>query len=43
MPVHERIARAKTVANDNYQNEFKAIKAEIAAQLDKLIAGVEND
>ena len=43
LPVHERIARAKTVANDNYQNEFKAIKAEIAAQLDKLIAGVEND
>ncbi len=43
LPVHERIARAKTVANDNYQNEFKAIKAEIAAQLDKLVAGVEND
>ena len=43
LPVHERIARAKTVENDNYQNEFKAIKAEIAAQLDKLIAGVEND
>ena len=43
LPVHERIARAKTVANDNYQNEFKAIKADIAAQLDKLIAGVEND
>ena len=43
LPVHERIARAKTVANDNYQNEFKAIKAEIAAQLDQLIAGVEND
>ena len=43
LPVHERIARAKTVENDNYQDEFKAIKAEIAAQLDKLIAGVEND
>jgi hypothetical protein len=41
LPVHERIARAKTVANDNYQNEFKAIKAEIAAQMDKLIAGVD--
>ena len=41
LPVHERIARAKTVANDNYQNEFKAIKADIAAQMDKLIAGVE--
>ncbi len=43
LPVHERIARAKTVANNNYQNEFKAIKAEIAAQLDKLVASVEND
>ena len=43
LPVHERIARAKTVANDNYQNEFKAIKADITAQLDKLVAGVEND
>ncbi len=43
LPVHERIARAKTVENDNYQNEFKAIKAEIAAQLDKLVAGIEND
>ena len=41
LPVHERIARAKTVENDNYQNEFKAIKAEIAAQMDKLIAGVD--
>ena len=41
LPVHERIARAKTVENDNYQNEFKAIKADIAAQLDKLIAGVD--
>ena len=41
LPVHERIARAKTVANDNYQNEFKAIKADIAAQLDKLVAGVD--
>ncbi len=41
LPVHERIARAKTVENDNYQNEFKAIKADIAAQMDKLIAGVE--
>ena len=41
LPVHERIARAKTVPNDNYQNEFKAIKAEIAAQMDKLIAGVD--
>ena len=41
LPVHERIARAKTVENDNYQNEFKAIKAEIAAQMDKLVAGVE--
>ena len=41
LPVHERIARAKTVENDNYQNEFKAIKSEIAAQMDKLIAGVE--
>ena len=41
LPVHERIARAKTVENDNYQNEFKAIKAEIAAQIDKLIAGVD--
>ena len=41
LPVHERIARAKTVVNDNYQNEFKAIKAEIAAQMDKLIAGVD--
>ncbi len=40
LPVHERIARAKTVENDNYQNEFKAIKADIAAQMDKLIAGV---
>ena len=40
LPVHERIARAKTVDNNNYQNEFKAIKAEIAAQLDQLIAGV---
>ena len=40
LPVHERIARAKTVENDNYQNEFKAIKAEIAAQMDKLVAGV---
>ncbi len=39
LPVHERIARAKTVENDNYQNEFKAIKADIAAQLDQLIAG----
>ena len=39
LPVHERIARAKTVDNNNYQNEFKAIKAEIAAQMDKLIAG----
>ncbi|MBQ3014671.1 MAG: V-type ATP synthase subunit A [Clostridia bacterium] len=41
LPVHERIARAKTVENDNYQNEFKAIKADIAAQMDKLIAGVD--
>ena len=41
LPVHERIARAKTVPNDNYQNEFKAIKADIAAQIDKLIAGVD--
>ncbi len=41
LSVHERIARAKTVENDNYQDEFKAIKAEIAAQMDKLIAGVE--
>ena len=41
LPVHERIARAKTVANDDYQNEFKAIKADIAAQMDKLIAGVD--
>ena len=41
LPVHERIARAKTVENDNYQNEFKAIKAEIAAQMDQLIAGVD--
>ena len=41
LPVHERIARAKTVANDDYQNEFKAIKADIAAQLDKLVAGVD--
>ena len=41
LPVHKRIARAKTVENDNYQNEFKAIKADIAAQLDKLIAGVD--
>ena len=40
LPVHERIARAKTVENENYQNEFKAIKADIAAQMDKLIAGV---
>ena len=43
LPVHERIARAKTVENDNYQNEFKAIKADIAAQMDKLIAGVETE
>ena len=43
LPVHERIARAKTVANDNYQNEFKAIKTEIAAQLDKLIAGIDKE
>ena len=43
LPVHERIARAKTVENDNYQNEFKAIKAEIAAQMDKLIAGVDSE
>ena len=41
LPVHERIARAKTVENNNYQNEFKAIKADIAAQMDKLIAGVD--
>jgi V/A-type H+-transporting ATPase subunit A len=41
LPVHERIARAKTVANDDYQNELKAIKADIAAQLDKLVAGVD--
>ena len=41
LPVHERIARAKTVENDNYQNEFKAIKADIAAQMDKLIAGID--
>ena len=41
LPVHERIARAKTVENDSYQNEFKAIKADIAAQMDKLIAGVD--
>ena len=43
LPVHERIARAKTVANDNYQNEFKAIKADITAQMDKLVAGVNAD
>ena len=43
LPVHERIGRAKTVANDNYQNEFKAIKADIVAQLDQLIAGVNAD
>ena len=41
LPVHERIARAKTVENDNYQDEFKAIKADIIAQMDKLIASVE--
>ena len=43
LPVHERIGRAKTVANDNYQNEFKAIKADIVAQLDQLIAGANDD
>ena len=43
LPVHERIGRAKTVANDNYQNEFKAIKADITAQMDKLVAGVNAD
>ena len=40
-PIHERIARAKTEPNDAYEAEFAAVKAEIAKQLDALVASVD--
>ena len=41
LPVHERIARAKTASNDDYQSDFDAIKKEIADQLDQLVRAAQ--
>ena len=37
MPVHERIARAKTVPESDYKEEFAKIEQEIASAVDRLI------
>ena len=36
-PVHERIARAKTVPEADYKTEFAKIEDEITAEMDLLI------
>ena len=43
LPVHERIGRAKSIANENFGDEFEAIRAEIKQQIDRLIEGAAED
>ena len=43
LPVREKIGRAKSVPNDEYQKTFDEIKSAIAAQLDQLVASVERE
>ena len=43
LPVHEQIGRAKSVPNDEYQKVFEEIKSTITAQLDQLVASIEQE
>ncbi len=43
LPVHERIGRAKNAPNEDYKNEFEAIKKEISLELNRLVSAAENE
>ena len=43
MPVHERIARAKTVPESDYKEEFAKIEQEIASAVDRLIEAAREE
>ena len=44
LPVHERIGRAKSISNEDFEGEFKAILADIRQQITQLIEkAAQND
>ena len=43
LPVHEKIGRAKAAPTDSYEAEYAAIKADMVAQLDELVAAAQED